>query len=64
MNTYRLYAKFPGQTRFAPVNWREGKQVVNLIYASLFLENEIEDLRRELSLPENTHITFRIQRAN
>lgn len=64
MNTYRLYVKFEGQKKFSPVNWREGRQVVNLIYASLFTENEIELVKEEMSLPENSSIQYRFKRVD
>lgn len=47
MDIYRLYAKFPDQKRYAPMNWKTGKQVINLIYATFFYENEIEIVLNE-----------------
>jgi len=45
---YRLYAKLPGQKRFKPMDYREGRQVTNLIYATLFTEVEADALEAEL----------------
>lgn len=44
----RLYVKWPGQTLYRPVNWREGKQVGNLIYATLFKPEDVPSLEAEL----------------
>lgn len=43
-----LYAKWPGQNKFAPVNWREGTQVVNKIHASMFTSEEKDKVETEL----------------
>ncbi len=45
---YRLYAKLPGQKRFKPMDYYKGLQVTNLIYATLFTEEEAADLEAEL----------------
>jgi len=36
----RLYAKQKGNKQFKPVDWKSGRQVTNLIYASIFTEEE------------------------
>lgn len=35
MNTYRIYSKHKNQNKFKPVDWANGEQVTNLIYATL-----------------------------
>lgn len=47
--SYILYVKWPGQKKFSPVDWREGKQVVNLIHATMFSENEMKEVDAELT---------------
>lgn len=46
---HRLYVRWPNQKRFAPVNWRKGLQVGNLIYATLFDDEEMYRVNKELS---------------
>ena len=48
-----LYAKFPNQKRFAPVDWREGVQVVNRIYATTFNNEERAVVQKDLEHPLN-----------
>ena len=43
----RLYAKFANDKTFKPVDWRQGKQVGNLIYATLFTLDEAKRLNPE-----------------
>lgn len=39
---YRLYAKFPEQTRFKPLDLATGQQVTNLIYATMIPEWKVK----------------------
>ena len=45
---FRLYAKRHGAKRFSPVDWQSGKQVVNLIHATIFTAEERAVAEREL----------------
>lgn len=40
MKTYRLYAKFDTESKFLPMNWKNGTPVKNLIHASIFNEED------------------------
>ena len=56
---YRLYIKLPEQTRYSPVDWNAGLQVINLIFASIFTSEEVETLKRvDLAHPDNAHIQW------
>jgi len=48
-----LYVKHPGQGRFAPVDWKEGVQVVNRIHASMFTEEEKPLIEADMAHPQN-----------
>jgi len=62
---YRLYVKFPGDKRFAPVDWNRGTQVVNLIYASLFSGEEKERLTTgDLAHPDNSQLTWEFRKVS
>ena len=59
MKMYRLYAKFEGDATYKPVDWKGGRQVTNLIYASLFTKEEKETLERvDLAHPDNAGFSF------
>lgn len=60
---YRLYVKFPNQKYFRPVNWRTGKQVINLIYASLFQDWEIGEVIKDLNSEPNKGIAYEFRKA-
>lgn len=60
---YRLYAKFPGDGRYSPVDWARGVQVINLIHATLFPEEEKDKVQKDLDLPENAAIDFKWRRV-
>ena len=45
---FRIYAKEPGSTRFAPMDWRAGHQVINVIFATIFNASEAAKIRAEL----------------
>lgn len=40
LKNYRLYGKGPGMKQFKAMNWKEGRPVGNLIYATVFFEQE------------------------
>ena len=58
MDHFRLYVKFPDQTRFAPIDYKRGCTVVNLIHASIFSADERAAVERDLALPENEGIRW------
>ena len=61
---YRLYVKFQDQKRFAPVDWNNGVQVVNLIYASMFTPQEVETLKSvDLAHPDNSHMKWEFRQV-
>jgi hypothetical protein len=41
---FRLYVKWPGQTKFRPVDWSTGEQVNELMYATLFSKSEVGEV--------------------
>lgn len=45
---WRLYAKWPKQKQFKPVDYKEGKQVTNLIYATIFSTEEKDKVENDL----------------
>ena len=45
---YRLYTRLPGEGRFKAMDYRSGRQVRNLIYATMFSREEAGMLRQEL----------------
>ncbi len=63
MKLFRLYAKHPGQKRFRPINWNTGLQVGNLIYGSVFTEDEKQDIER-VDIPANPTVDFEFRPAN
>ena len=61
---YRLYVKFQDQKRFAPVDWNNGVQVVNLIYASMFTPQEVERVKRVyLAHSDNSHMKWEFRQV-
>jgi len=50
MNSYFIYVKFPHKKRFQPINLKEKKPVINLIYASIvdeqYVDTVLDDLRK------------------
>lgn len=45
---WRLYVKWPKQKQFKCVDWRAGRQVGNLIYATCFTDEEKSRVEDEL----------------
>lgn len=62
---HRLYVRWPGQKRYQPVNWRKGLQVSNLIYATLFTDDEMGRIETELHTTSDHNVGMEWQwRAN
>lgn len=62
---FRLYVKLPEQSRFAPVDWSRGVQVINLIHASLFTAKEVETLRAsDLAHPDNAGMQWKFKKVS
>ena len=55
---YRLYAKKAGTKRFAPIDWRTGNRVVNLIHATIFSSEERATAERELEESNRRAVHF------
>lgn len=53
---WRLYLK--DGKRFKPVDWSRGITVVNLIYATLFTDEDKAKAQQDLDLPDNSHLTY------
>lgn len=62
MNTFRLYAKFKGEKRFQPLDWKSGRPVINLIYASVFTEKEAKEVLKEAERC-NPEVSFELRLA-
>lgn len=45
---YMVYGKLKTQKRFMPFNMKENKFEVNLIHASMFFENDLGKLKKEI----------------
>ena len=58
MRVWRLYAKFKNQNQFRPLDWKTGKQVINLIYASLFNDDEKNTIEK-IDIPLNSDVQFK-----
>lgn len=62
MKTYFVYGKSKEMKRFSPIDLRNGKFVVNLIYASMLPENEIERCIKSLK-EQNPDMEFEKRKA-
>lgn len=62
--TYLVYGKKKTDKRFMPFDMKDNKFVVNLFYASMFTENDLEALTKEInSMNEmNPEYTFEIRK--
>jgi hypothetical protein len=57
---YRLYAKFPEQKKYKPLDLETGQQVTNLIYATMIPEWKLKWL--EDTYAENPEISFKLEK--
>jgi hypothetical protein len=46
---WRLYTRWPADAQYKPTDWGNGKQVKNLIYASIFTDSERELVDNDLN---------------
>ena len=62
--TYIVYGKKKTEKRFKPFDMRDNKFVVNLFYASMFTENDLESLTKEIDFMNemNPEYTFEIRK--
>lgn len=58
---YRIYAKFPGQNQFRPLDLSTGQQVINLIHATLLNEYEIHIFNKICK--DNEDVQFKLIKA-
>lgn len=58
--THRIYGKHKTNKTFKPMDMRQGKRVTNLIYASMFNENEAKKCLADIQCPENNEWQFKI----
>lgn len=62
--TFRLYIKYPRDSRFRPVDWNHGMQVSNLIHATLFTREERDRLEAvDLLHPGNQGFEWKFRRV-
>lgn len=57
---YRLYAKFPEQSKYKPLDLATGTQVTNLIHATMIPEWKLKWL--EDMYTENPEISFKLEK--
>lgn len=62
--TYIVYGKKKTEKRFKPFDMKDNKFVVNLFHASMFTENDLEALTKEIdSMNEmNPEYTFEVRK--
>lgn len=62
--TYLVYGKKKTDKRFKPFDMRDNKFVVNLFHASMFTENDLEELNKEIQFMNemNPEYTFEIRK--
>jgi len=61
--THRLYVKWPQDTRYSPVDWKSGAQVVNLIYATLFSNEEMEMVKADLGSRTDNEFQYKFKKV-
>lgn len=61
---YLVYGKKKTDKRFKPFDMKDNKFVINLFYASMFTENDLEALTKEINFMNemNPEYTFEIRR--
>lgn len=62
---YRIYGKAKTEKRFKALDLKNGVFVNNLMYASFFYENELEQLKKVVQNlnEQNREFTFEIRKA-
>lgn len=62
---YRIYGKKKTEKRFKALDLKNGVFVNNLMYASFFYENELEQLKKVVQdlNEQNREFTFEIRKA-
>ncbi|MCH8567616.1 MAG: DNA repair protein RadA [Balneolales bacterium] len=64
---YMVYAKFPDQKSFKPIDMSSGRQVTNFMYASLYKKHQLEalkdHLRKTVSYEQNAGLIMQIRFA-
>ena len=62
---YRIYGKLKKEKRFKALDLKNGVFVNNLMYASFFYENELEQLKKVVQdlNEQNKEFTFEIRKA-
>ena len=62
--TYIVYGKKKTEKRFKPFDMKDNKFVVNLFYASMFTENDLEALTKEINFMNemNPEYTFEVRK--
>lgn len=62
---YRIYGKQKTEKRFKALDLKNGVFVNNLMYASFFYENELEQLKKVVQdlNEQNREFTFEIRKA-
>jgi len=62
--TYIVYGKKKTEKRFKPFDMRDNKFVVNLFHASMFTENDLEALTKEINFMNemNPEYTFEVRK--
>jgi len=60
---YLVYGKLKTDKRFKPFDMKDNKFVVNLFHASMFFENDLEKLQKEITFmnENNTEYQFEIR---
>lgn len=62
MTMYRLYMKSKDMKRFQAIDWRAGRPVGNLIYATIFTATEAEKALEEAKRC-NPEIEFKLEKT-
>jgi hypothetical protein len=63
MGNWRLYAKHVDEKRFKPVDWKNGTTVTNLLYATIFNDEEKLRVQPDLDNAANEEFNFEWRRV-